>query len=108
MPKQKSKVRDISEVKKKNFDEKSKLKTVQLPLDHVKSIDLTKFPLCRSVLDQHLKRAWFITKLWRSTSTTYPASGYNPIDYDWKLSECHNYLEIKWIEDQVVETWNDR
>ena len=42
MPKQKSKVRDISEVIRKNFDEKSKLKTVQRPLDHVKSIDPTK------------------------------------------------------------------
>ena len=54
---------NITEITKKMFEEKSKPKSAERPLDCIKSLDPNKFPHCRAVLQQHIKRVWFITKL---------------------------------------------
>ena len=57
---------------------------------------------CRVVYKQHIKRAWFIAKLYKTAYMAYPVADYTPIYYGWELSKCGNYQEINWFEgDQV-------
>ena len=84
------------------FEERSKPKSAERPLHCIKSLDPNKFPPCRSILQQHIKRAWFITKLYKTAYIECPVSDQTPIDYGWELSKCGNYYEINWFEgDQV-------
>ena len=69
-------------------EERSKPKSAEQPLDCIKSLDPNKFPACRAVLEQHIKRVWFITKWYKTVYMAYPVSDYTPIDYGWKLSKC--------------------
>ena len=48
---------EINEVIRMIFEEKSKPKANQRPLDCIKAIDTTKFPPCKKVLEQQIKRA---------------------------------------------------
>ena len=41
---------DINEVIREMFEERLKLKSAEQPLDYIKSLDINKFPHCRSVL----------------------------------------------------------
>ena len=48
------------------FEERSKPKSAEGPLDCIKLLDPNKFRPCRAALKQHIKRAWFIKKLYRT------------------------------------------
>ena len=76
------------------FEERSKPKSAERPLDCIKSLDPNNFPPCRAVLQQHIKKAWFITKLYKTAYMACQVSDYTPLDYDRELSKCGNYLEI--------------
>ena len=52
----------INEVIRKITEKRLKPKSAEQPLDCIKSLDPNKFPACRAVLEQHIKRVWFITK----------------------------------------------
>ena len=93
---------NINEVISKMFDGRSKPKSAERPLDSVRSLDPNKFSPCRYVIKQHIKRAWSITKLYKTAYMAYPVSDYTPIDYGWKLSKCGNYLEINWFQGYQV------
>ena len=84
------------------FEERSKLKSTERPVECIKSLDPNKFAPCRAILKQRIKMAWFITKLYKTAYMAYPVSDYTPIDYGWKLSKCGNYLEINWFEGNQV------
>ena len=85
------------------FEERLKPKSAEGPLDYIKSLDPNKFPPCRAVPKQHIKKAWLITKLYKTAYMAYPVSDYTLlIDYGWKLSKCGNYLEINWFEGNQV------
>ena len=56
------------------FEERSKQKSAERPLDCIKPLDPNKFPLCRDVLKQRIKRTWFITKLCKTAYMVYPVS----------------------------------
>ena len=84
------------------FEERSKPKSTERSFECIKSLDPNKFAPCRAVLKQHIKMAWFITKLYKTAYMAYPVSDYTPIDYGWKLSKCGNYLEINWFEGNQV------
>ena len=47
----------INEVIRKMFEERSKPKSAQRPIDCIKLLDSNKFPPCRAVLKQHIKWA---------------------------------------------------
>ena len=84
------------------FEAKSKPKNSLKPLGSIKPIDLTSFPPCRKVLDLHMKRAWYIARLYKTAITANPCYEYTPIDFGWRLSVCRNFLEIDWFHgDQV-------
>ena len=52
----------INEVIRKITEKRLKPKSAEQPFDCIKSLDPNKFPACRAVLEQHIKRVWFITK----------------------------------------------
>ena len=93
---------EINEVIRMVFEEKSKPKANQRPLDCIKAKHPTKFPPCKNVLEQQIKRAWYIAKLYKSACEAYLAFEYTPIDFGWKLSECSECLDIKWFEGPQV------
>ena len=66
------------------------------PLGSIKSVEPTAFPPCRSVLAQHIKRVWYIAKLYKSASEVYPVNESTPIDYGGKLLEGFNLLTVTW------------
>ena len=84
------------------FEERSKPKSAERPLDCIKSLDPNKFLTSRAVLQQHIKRACFITKLYKAVYMACPVSDYTPINYGWEISKCGNYLEINWFEGHQV------
>ena len=91
---------DMNEVRHIMFEAKSKPKNSLKPLDSIKSID--PFPPCRKVLDLHMKRAWYIARLYKTAITAYPCYEYTSIDFGWRISVCRIFLEIDWFHgDQV-------
>ena len=57
-----------------------------------------------SPLIEHIKRAWFIAKLYKSASEAYPIFDLTAIDYGWKLSTDNERLVINWFHgDQVPQ-----
>ena len=57
---------NVNEVIRKMFEGRSKPKSAEQSLDCIKSSDPKKFRTCRAVLQQHIKMAWFITKLYKT------------------------------------------
>ena len=80
------------------FEKITKPKVGQRPLDSIKSIDSMKFPPCQKVLHQQIKRAWYIARIYKTSTEAYPAFEYTPIDFGWQLSQCREYMEIKWFD----------
>ena len=66
------------------------------------AIDPTKFPPCKKVLEQQIKRAWYIVKLYKSACDAYPTFEFTPIVFGWKPSKCSECLEMKWFEGPQV------
>ena len=84
------------------FEAKCKPKQKGQPLDCIKNIDPKTFPPCRRVLLEQIKRAWYIIRLYKTATTAYPAQQLAEIDYGWKLSDDHEFLDIKWFEGEQV------
>ena len=91
-----SKQTDINQARCLYFDSKCKPRTSSRPLDYIKSIEPSLFPPCRTVIQQQIKRAWFVARLYKRAHSDDPVDGLTPLDYGWQL---HNgKLEIKWFE----------
>ena len=60
-------------------------------------VEPTTFPPCRSVLAQHIKRAWYVVKLHKSALEAYYMNE-TPIDYGSKLFEGSKRFTVKWFE----------
>ena len=94
----------LHDVLKLLFEAKCKPKAIKEPLTRIKSVEPTGFPPCKRVLIGHIKRAWFIAKLYKSTSEAYPIFDLTAIDYGWKLSTDNERLVINWFHgDQVLK-----
>ena len=48
--------KNVNDLIRKMSEERSKPKSTERPLDCIKSLDPNKFPPCRAVLKQHIKR----------------------------------------------------
>ena len=93
---------NINKVIRKIFEERSKPKSAERPLDCIKSLYPNKFLPSRAVLHQHIKMACFITKSYKTGYKACPVSGYTSIEYDWELPKCGNNLEINGFEGNQV------
>ena len=67
------------------------------PLDSLKSVDPKGFPPCRAVLREQIKRAWFISNLYKNATQPYPCNEYSELDFGWQLSEDRKFLDLKWF-----------
>ena len=63
------------------FQAKCKPKQKRQPLHSVKNIDPKTFPSSRRVLLEQIKRAWYISRLYKATTTVYPAEQLAEIHY---------------------------
>ena len=86
------------------YQEKAKPKAKKGPLDSVKSVDPIRFPPCQKVLEQQIKRVWFVSRLHQTATEAYLVNEYTPIDFGWKLSECGEYLQINWFDGAQVSS----
>ena len=86
------------------FEAKCKPKQKGQSLDSIKNIDPKTFPPCHRVLLEQRKRAWYISRLYKTATTAYPAEQLAEIDYEWKLSDDNEFLDIKWFEGEQVTT----
>ena len=77
--------KQADKVIKTHFESKTKPKPSKKPFECIKSIESTKFPPCRDVLIQRIKRSWFIPKLCKSASLPHPIEDLTPIDFGWIL-----------------------
>ena len=92
--------KSINEVWYRVFKGKIKFSNCKIPLKFLKSVDPMLFPPCKKVLHLHIKRAWYICKLYRSASDAYPCINEEPnIPI---LSSCKNFLEIHWFHGDEV------
>ena len=60
----------------------------------IKNIDPKIFPPCRRVLLEQIKKAWNISRLYKTETTAYPAQQLEEIDYGWKLDDNHSWTLI--------------
>ena len=72
----------------------------------MKGIEPTFFPSCKDVLIQHIKRSWFILKLYKMAAQPFPLEGLTPLDYGWTLST--NFLTVKWFDEKQVSNVIDK
>ena len=84
------------------FEDKTKPRANQRPLECIKSVDPIKFPPCKKVVEQQIRRAWYVSKLYKTATEAYPVNEFTPIDFGWKLSECGDYLEMNWFEGEQI------
>ena len=90
------------------FKAKSKPSSCKKTLEFLKSLDSMLFPPCQKILHLHIKRAWYISKLYKSASDLYPCIDVEPIFHGWKLSSRKSCLEIDWFHgDQVPRAIED-
>ena len=71
---------EVHEVIQLDIEEKTKPDCVERPLENMGLVEPTTFPPCRSVLAQHIKRAWYVVKLHKSALEAYYMNE-TPIDY---------------------------
>ena len=87
---------NINDVIKSIFEEKSKPTISLRPLKNIKSIDPTKFPQCKVILEQQTKRDWFIAHLSKTAVEAYPAINHTHLDKN------HAYSQFKWFKSVQV------
>ena len=54
------------------------------------------------MLLEQIKRAWYISRLYKTATTAYLAEQLAEIDYGWKISDDNEFLDIKWFEGEQV------
>ena len=97
-----SKMTNIHQVNKWEFEKKSKPKPNGNPLDRIKSVDPTTFLSNYNTLYEQIKRAWYIASIYKTATEPYPSFENDPVDYGYKLSNNQSNLEMKWFHgDQV-------
>ena len=84
----------INDVLKAEFDKKCKPKPGKNTVDCIKSVDPTTLPPCSEVLLQKIKRACYVAHLYTTAYDAYSAFDLFPIDYDYKLIENEESLEM--------------
>ena len=100
-------IADIDEMRYRIFEAKRKPTNCK-NTEFLKTVDPMVFPPGQKVLHLHMKRAWYISKLYKSASDAYPSIDVEPIFHGWKLSSCKNFLEIDWFHsDQVPQAIED-
>ena len=84
----------INDTLKAEFDKKCKPKPGKNTLDCIKSVDPRTLPPCSKVLLQQIKWACYVAHLYTTAYDAYPAFDLFPIDYDYKLIENEESLEM--------------
>ena len=79
----------------------------EAPLSNVNKVDCALLPPSRKALEMHVRRARYVSILWRQASMPSPTDGITPTDYGWTLQD--NLLVPYWfsgpsIPDSVVIT----
>ena len=74
---------DINEARYKSFMRTSKGGDAA-PLAGLKKINCASLPPCSKTLDQHIKRAQFVAKMWKMADKAEPLYGENATDSGWK------------------------
>ena len=98
------KVANRSEARHVHFKTKYKPKVGAGPLDSIKSITTNTFPPCRSVLIEQVKRAWFISHIYKNASYADPNGGLDVCDYGRQIVDgrwCEMWFEM-WFEGNHV------
>ena len=95
------KIANIDEVRYRIFKAKIKSTNCKNPLEF-KSVDLMLLISYQKVLQLYIKRAWYISKLYRSTSDAYSCIDVEPIFHRWRSSSCRNFLANDWFHDDQV------
>ena len=90
---------DINQARYKAFmhmnggDEKESLATIE-------KINRASLPPCNKTLGNHVKRAQFVSMMWKRADQTDPTGEANPTDYGWK--ENSNRLEPDWFPGRSI------
>ena len=70
------------------------------PLATIKKTNCASLPPCNKTLSNHVKRAQFVSMMWKRADQTDPTGEANPTDYGWK--ENNNRLEPDWFQGRSV------
>lgn len=85
---------DINDARNKAFLRMSTGKGNEA-LAKLKKINWASLPPCAKTLYNHIKRAQYVARIWRSADQTEPTGGESAMDYGWKLS--HNCFQLDWF-----------
>ena len=94
---------DINEARYKAFLRMSAGGNENEPLPRFKKINCASLPPCAKTLDNHIKRAQYVAKIWKRADQTDPTGGASPTDFGWKLTE-ENYFEPDWFLEVLFQS----
>ena len=95
-----SKLTSINEARYLHFKRKCKPKEAAKPLDCLKNVDPSLFPPCKRVLLEQVKRSWYISKLYKNATVSYPLANYTLLDYGFEFID--GYVHVKWFDGEQV------
>ena len=70
------------------------------PLSDIRKNNCGSLPPCAKTLQNHLKRAHYVAKMWKRADQAHPTSRTNPANYGWKLTE--NCFQPDWFSGSSV------
>ena len=60
----------------------------------IDKINCACLPPCRDTLNQHIKRANFVSLLWSRAESINPSDGLDPLEYGWQLDDNNHHVPI--------------
>ena len=69
-------------------------------LASLKKINCDSLPSWAKTFFNHIKRAQYVARMWKSTDETNPTGDASPTDYGWKLNQ--NCFEPDWFQRSSV------
>ena len=98
------KKKKINDARVAHFDKKCKPRETAKPFDAIKSVDPQTFMPCQRVLNEQIKRAWYIAHVYKSAADQYPGIDHTPMDFGWVLTNDKEHYDIKWFEGEQTPT----
>ena len=92
---------DINQARYKAFMRMNAGGNENEPLARLKKINCASLPPCAKTLENHIRRAQYVARIWKRADQVDPTGGASPADFGWKLTE-ENYFEPDWFPGSSV------
>ena len=65
------------------------------PLSEIRKTNHASLPPCGKSLQNHIRRAYYVAKIWKKADIYNPTDRKNPLNNRWIIDD--NYLKLEWF-----------